>query len=62
MACNTVGEHAGIRMGGFSAVVDPWGKVLAEAGTEQEVLSVEIDPGEVRRARTDFPVLGDRRL
>ena len=62
VACNTAGEHAGIRMGGFSAVVDPWGTVLAEAGTGQEVLSVEIDPGQVDRARTDFPVLGDRRL
>jgi predicted amidohydrolase len=62
VACNTAGAHAGLQMGGRSAVVDPWGKVLAEAGSEQEVLSVEIDPGLVATARTDFPVLGDRRL
>lgn len=62
VACNTAGTHAGVEMGGRSAVVDPWGTVLAEAGTGEEVLSVEIDPGVVEQARTDFPVLADRRL
>ncbi|GGK78642.1 carbon-nitrogen family hydrolase [Ornithinimicrobium pekingense] len=62
VACNTAGEHAGVAMGGRSAVVDPWGTVLAEAGTEEEVLSVELDTGQVATARRDFPVLGDRRL
>ena len=62
VACNTAGTHAGVEMGGRSVVIDPWGTVLAEAGTEQEVLSVQIDPGAVAKARTDFPVLADRRL
>ena len=62
VGCNTAGTHAGIEMGGRSAVIDPRGEVLAEAGTGEEVLSVEIDPGEVERARRDFPVLADRRL
>ena len=62
VACNTAGTHAGVEMGGHSAVIDPWGTVLAEAGTGEEVLSVEIDPGQVQKARTDFPVLADRRL
>ncbi|MGO0577374.1 carbon-nitrogen family hydrolase [Ornithinimicrobium panacihumi] len=62
VACNTAGTHAGQQMGGFSVVIDPWGTVLAEAGTEQEVLSVQIDPGAVAEARERFPVLADRRL
>lgn len=62
VACNTAGEHAGVVMGGRSAVVDPWGAVLAEAGTGQEVLSVELDTAQVATARRDFPVLADRRL
>ncbi|WP_131105891.1 carbon-nitrogen family hydrolase [Ornithinimicrobium sufpigmenti] len=62
LACNTAGTHAGVEMGGHSAVIDPWGTVLAEAGTEQEILSVQIDPAEVARAREKFPVLADRRL
>ena len=62
VACNTAGEHAGVVMGGRSAVIDPWGTVLAEAGTEEEVLSVHLDVAEVAKARRDFPVLADRRL
>ncbi|QFG69678.1 carbon-nitrogen family hydrolase [Ornithinimicrobium pratense] len=62
LACNTAGTHAGVEMGGHSAVIDPWGTVLAEAGTEQEILSVQIDPGAVVKAREQFPVLADRRL
>lgn len=62
IACNTAGTHAGVEMGGHSAVVDPWGTVLAEAGIGQEVLSVEVDAGAVEQARETFPVLSDRRL
>ncbi|MEI2827678.1 MAG: nitrilase-related carbon-nitrogen hydrolase [Dermatophilaceae bacterium] len=62
LACNTAGTHAGVRMGGHSVVVGPTGTVLAEAGTDETVLSVELDIGEVRAARAAFPVLADRRL
>ena len=63
VACNTAGTHAGHAMGGYSAVVDPRGEVLAEAGPEEEtVLSVEIDPELVGTVRAQFPVLADRRL
>jgi predicted amidohydrolase len=62
IAGNTAGTHAGTPMGGFSAVVDPRGEVLAEAGTDEEVLSVEIDPEAVPSWRESFPVLADRRL
>ena len=62
VAANTAGTHAGVEMGGASAVVDPSGVVLAEAGSGEETLSVEIDPGQVARVRDGFPVLSDRRL
>ena len=62
VACNTGGSHAGVEMGGHSMVVDPWGEVLAEAGTGEEVLVVDVDRDLVRRTRKSFPVLGDRRL
>lgn len=62
VACNTSGTHAGTPMGGHSAVIAPTGEVVAEAGTDQEVLSVEIDPAAVATARESFPVLRDRRL
>lgn len=62
VAGNTAGTHAGVEMGGHSAVVDPSGKVLAEAGAGEETLSVDLDVAEVARVREGFPVLSDRRL
>ena len=62
VACNTAGEHSGVAMGGGSIVVDPWGTVLAEAGTDEEVLVVDIDLDVVARTRSSFPILADRRL
>jgi Predicted amidohydrolase len=62
LACNAVGEQAGVRLGGHSRVVDPWGVVLAEAGDAEEILYCEIDLERVTEVRTEFPVLKDRRL
>ncbi|HET7475162.1 MAG TPA: carbon-nitrogen family hydrolase [Dermatophilaceae bacterium] len=62
LACNTAGTHAGVEMGGRSLVVAADGKVLAEAGGQQEVLSAEVDLAAVESYRQSFPVLRDRRL
>ncbi|MFC1403332.1 MULTISPECIES: carbon-nitrogen family hydrolase [Streptacidiphilus] len=60
LACNNTGTHGGVPQGGHSLVVDPWGKVLAEAGEAEEILTVDLDPGLVAKSRADFPVLRDR--
>jgi predicted amidohydrolase len=62
VACNGCGDQGGLRLGGRSAVIDPWGVVLAEAGEDEEILAVDIDPALVAKTRADFPVLADRRL
>ncbi len=62
LACNAAGEHNGVKLGGHSMIVDPWGAVVAEAGEKEEVLTAEIDPELVRTTRAQFPVLRDRRL
>ena len=62
LQCNTAGTHAGHEMGGHSQVVDATGRVLAEAGVGEDVLSVDVDLDEVRQWREAFPVLADRRL
>ncbi|MFB7555417.1 carbon-nitrogen family hydrolase [Streptomyces brevispora] len=62
LAVGSAGTHAGIQQAGHSIVVDPWGEVLAEAGADEEVLSVEFDPGRVATTREQFPALKDRRL
>jgi len=62
VACNTAGTHAGVEMGGHSQVVLPTGDVVAVAGSDEQVLSVEVDMGVVDDYRASFPVLRDRRL
>jgi len=42
---------------GHSLVVDPWGRVLAEGGTEPGVVFADIDPAEVTAARSRIPSL-----
>ena len=42
---------------GHSLIVDPWGRVLAEAGTEPGVILAEIDPAAVAAARARIPSL-----
>jgi predicted amidohydrolase len=42
---------------GHSLVVDPWGKIVAEGGTEPGVIIAEIDPAAVAAARGKVPSL-----
>ena len=42
---------------GHSLIVDPWGRVLTEGGTEPSVVMAEIDPAEVAAARSRIPSL-----
>jgi predicted amidohydrolase len=42
---------------GHSIVVDPWGNVIAEGGTEPGVIMAEIDPALVTSARSRIPSL-----
>ncbi|GAA0487355.1 carbon-nitrogen family hydrolase [Streptomyces stramineus] len=62
LACGTAGTHAGVRQAGHSIAVDPWGETLAEAGHDEEILTVDLDPARVTATREDFPALKDRVL
>ena len=42
---------------GHSLIVDPWGRVLAEGGSEPGVILAAIDPAEVSAARAKIPSL-----
>jgi predicted amidohydrolase len=42
---------------GHSLVVDPWGRVIAEGGSEPGVILAEVDPADVSAARSRVPSL-----
>ena len=42
---------------GHSLIVDPWGRVVAEGGTEPGAIVAKIDPAEVSAARAKIPSL-----
>lgn len=62
LACNAAGRQGEVELAGRSAVVDPWGTVLAEAGAGPQTLTLDVDPDIATRARKEFPALADRRL
>lgn len=66
-APNRVGFEAhpgtdGIEFFGQSVVYDPFGRVLAEAGTDPAVLVATCDPALIEETRRNWPFLRDRRV
>jgi deaminated glutathione amidase len=57
-AAAQAGKHESGRLSyGHSLIIDPWGRILAEGGTEPGVVMAEIDPAEVAKARGRIPSL-----
>ncbi|KAI5124006.1 hypothetical protein M0805_003838 [Coniferiporia weirii] len=54
----TAGYHAW----GHSMIVDPMGKVIAEANEKEDIVYASIDPEILREARTGIPVTTQRRF
>lgn len=61
VAANAAGTQGHYTFCGHSAVIDPWGVALAEAGEQETVLTATIDLAEVALTRERFPALKDRR-
>ncbi len=55
-------DAPGIEFWGHSFIADPNGRVLAQAGQEENVLVAECDLGLVDTVRTHWPFLRDRRI
>lgn len=47
---------------GHSIVVDPWGEIIAEAGEDETMLHVELDPSLAEQVRSKLTALDDRRV
>ena len=52
----------GIDFFGNSFIADPFGRLLAEAGTEPEILIAKCDPNLIEETRRNWPFLRDRRI
>ena len=62
VAANQIGEHApGLRSGGRSMIVDPWGIVLALAADRECHGVADLDLDAQARMRRDLPALANRR-
>lgn len=59
---NRLGQLGETTFCGESVVVDPYGRIIAEAGHEEEVLSVTIDLSFVQESREQYDYLKDRRV
>lgn len=46
---------------GHSAIVDPWGRLLAVAGEGERFVAADVDPAERQRVRESLPALAHRR-
>lgn len=61
VAVNCAGEFKGAPFYGHSMVVAPSGKILAEAGMQEEVISCEINLGDIEKVRKRLNALADVR-
>ena len=61
VAVNTCGEIGDTVFGGHSMIVDPWGKIVVEAGETPALLTADIDMDAVDEIRKRIPVFEDRR-
>ncbi len=61
IAANQIGESAGLRSGGRSMIVDPWGIVLAVAGDRVGHIVADLDLDAQQHIRREMPSLANRR-
>ncbi|MBN1963237.1 MAG: carbon-nitrogen family hydrolase [Anaerolineae bacterium] len=65
VGCNCVGEaqtdEGQTVFGGHSAIIDPWGETVLEAGTMPGLYTTDIELDLVSQVRQRIPVLEDRR-
>ncbi|UAL53889.1 MULTISPECIES: carbon-nitrogen family hydrolase [Metabacillus] len=60
VACNRSGSDPNNEFAGHSMIIDPWGEILAEAGTEQTSLTAVLQMEKVKEIRKQIPIFKDR--
>lgn len=61
VACNQIGKKHDMTAYGHSMVIDPWGRIVAQAEDKPGVLMAEIDLSEIDKVRAQIPSLANRR-
>ena len=57
------GRHSAQReTWGGSAIIDPWGRVLASAASGVQVICADLDPGVLEEVRARLPVRSHQRI
>lgn len=63
IAAGQGGQHSPKRRTwGHSAIIDPWGEILAEADEGEAVITATLNAEKLNRVRKDMPLLSMRRL
>ncbi|RFU71031.1 carbon-nitrogen family hydrolase [Peribacillus saganii] len=61
VACNRSGSDPNNEFAGHSMIIDPWGEIVAEAGTGEEILTASVDFSQSIAIRKQIPIFQDRR-
>ena len=61
VTANCAGRQPTMKCAGHSAIIDPWGELLAEAGEEPALLTADLDLGVQKEIREKLNVFADRR-
>lgn len=61
VTANCAGRQPTMKCAGHSAIIDPWGEFMAEAGEEPAVLTAELNLDVQREIREKLNVFADRR-
>lgn len=62
LMANRIGQEGNLTFWGGSRILDPFGRELAKAGTEEELIEAELDYELVRKARYLLPTVRDSNL
>lgn len=61
LACGQCGQKKAFKAHGHSMVIDPWGRILTEAGEQEEILYAELSALELEKTRKQIPSLKNQR-
>ena len=61
LACGQCGQKTAFKAHGHSMVIDPWGRIVAEAGDEERILYADLSADILKKTRKQIPCLENQR-